>query len=113
MAIVQNHGDEVLSVAWSPDGTRLASASYDGTVQVHEMPSQKRLWMSSSPTTVYVLAWSPDGTRLATASYDTTVSVREATMGGVFSTYRGHTASVFALAWSSDGTLLASGGDDT
>lgn len=112
-AIVQGHGDEVLSVAWSPDGTLLASASYDGTVQVHEMPGQKRLWMSSNPAPVYALVWSPDGTRLAAASYDASISVCEATMGGVFSIYRGHTASVFALSWSPDGMSLASGGDDT
>lgn len=112
-AIVQGHSDEVLSVAWSPDGTRLASSSYDRTIQVHEWPSKKRLWMVNSPSTVYALAWSPDGTRLAVASYDAVVSIREATMGGVLSTYHGHTAGVFALAWSPDGSLLVSGGDDT
>jgi len=33
-----NHGSEVLTVAWSPDGTRIASGDDDGIVRVWQAP---------------------------------------------------------------------------
>jgi WD40 repeat protein len=32
--VYKGHSDEVKQVAWSPDGTRIASASFDQTVQI-------------------------------------------------------------------------------
>ena len=113
ITILASHGDDILCVAWSPDGTRIASASYDGTVQVHEVESQKQVWLASSTTPAYALAWSYDSAHLAVAHYDSTVLVREAMTGQVSQTYRGHSAGVFALSWSPDGRWIASGSDDT
>src|SRR5579864_7055203 len=103
----------VLNVAWSPDGTRLASGSRNGTVQVWDTKTGKRLFTYRGHSNeVLGVAWSPDGTRIASASRDTTVQVWDASTGKRLLTYRGHTNAVYSVAWSPYGTRIASGGDD-
>ena len=59
----RGHIDQVTSVAWSPDGQRLASASRHGTVKVWDVRTgQELLNLEERLTSV---AWSPDGQRLA------------------------------------------------
>jgi WD40 repeat protein len=65
------HAARVMSLSWSPDGHRLASASFDGTVTILEAPNlrQERVVKCSSP---YVLSvdWSPNGKRISTITND-------------------------------------------
>ena len=70
------HGGTVNSVAWSPDGTRIASAS-TRTAQVWEAVSGNELltYTGHRGFVVYCVAWSPDGTRIASASFDQTVQI--------------------------------------
>src|SRR3989440_6829086 len=85
------HKGPVLSVAWSPDGTRIASASVDQTVQVWEAPSGRLLQTCTGHRgPVLSVAWSPDGTRIASASDDQTVQVWEAQSGSLLQTFAGH-----------------------
>jgi WD40 repeat protein len=82
LATLKGHSDWVSSVAFSPDGQRLASGSYDRTVH---------LWDSQAGTCLATLkghsdyvknvAFSPDGQRLASASYDKTVCLWDSQAG--------------------------------
>src|SRR5262249_9185683 len=76
---LKGHTGQVWSVAFSPDGTRLASGSGDWTMKVWDAASGQELRALKGHTgAVSSVAFSPDGTRLASASWDQTVKVWDA-----------------------------------
>jgi eukaryotic-like serine/threonine-protein kinase len=107
------HRAAVMAVAWSPGGKRIASASFDDTVQVWDATTGRHvLTYHGHRAAVTAVAWSPDGRRIASASADHTVQVWDADDGSYIFSYRGHTDRVTAVAWSPDGKHIASGSWD-
>lgn len=111
--IYRAHPARVTSVAWSPDGKRIASASDDKLVDICNSISGETLQTYHGHTAeVYAVAWSPDGKYIASAGADKTVQVWDATTGNTLFTYNGHSGAVISVSWSADSTLIASGSDD-
>ena len=70
------HAKAINSVAWSPDGSRIASAGNDHTVQIWHATTGKLLSVYREHTDkVATLDWSPDGTRIASGGSDGKVLV--------------------------------------
>ena len=103
----------VLAVAFSPDGTKLASGSRDMTVRLSDTTGNMdsmTLQKHTGPTNA--LAFSPDGKMLASGSTDKTVQLWDATTGEPLATLTGHINGITALAFSPDGNTLVSGSAD-
>jgi eukaryotic-like serine/threonine-protein kinase len=100
--------DKVMSVAFSPDGQRLAYATVDRTVRVWDVGTGKEtLTLKGHTKFVNSVAFSPDGHRLASASGDGTVKVWDAATGQETLTLRCHTDGAYCVAFSPDGRRLA------
>ncbi len=113
----KGHSSAVMCLAFSSDGSRIASASYDGsrlstsydrTVKIWDAGTgQQTLTLEGHPEWVTSVAFSPDGTRIA-AGGQRTVTVWDARTGQNTLTLKGDTS----VAFSPDDKWLVSAGSD-
>jgi beta-lactamase regulating signal transducer with metallopeptidase domain len=100
-------------ICYSPDGSRMALAMEDRTVEIRQVRAgAPAIVLRGHVGPVNCLAWSPDGGTLATGSSDHTVRLWNAATGESRATLKGHSNWVYALTFSPDGQTLASGGYD-
>ena len=82
LTTMHGHTTWVESVAWSPDGTRLASASLDNTVRISDPSTgEETLVLRGNSVWFHDVSWHPDGARLAAASSDGQIWIWDATRG--------------------------------
>lgn len=105
--------DEAFSVAYSPDGSKIATTSADRALRVFEVSTGKRLLqIEDHADWVLDVAWSPDGKWLATASRDKTAKVFNAETGDSQVTFNSHGEPVFGVFFLSDSKQVATSGRD-
>jgi len=116
----RDHSAAIYAAAFSPDGTHIASGSYDSTLHLWEWGSGKRSACYRHPGWVHAVAWSPDGTRVAAALDDYMVQIWDVLTHRPHLVYQAHDGKTsffpFAytadLAFSPDGRCLLTGASD-
>jgi WD40 repeat protein/tRNA A-37 threonylcarbamoyl transferase component Bud32 len=105
-----SHGSLVTSIAYSPDGARLASGSFDRSVKLWKVDSDEQpVAFLGHTDRVRAVAFSPDGAVVASGGNDATVRLWDvAARGARGAPLTGHTDWIFGVAFTPDGTTLVS-----
>ena len=109
------HGHEapVTDVVYGPDGSRLATSCYDGSIKLWDASTGQQIrTLKAHFDVVTSVAFSPDGKLLASASNDRTVAVWSLAAGQKLHSLNAHKARVIDVSFSPDGNSLASVGND-
>jgi WD40 repeat protein/class 3 adenylate cyclase len=113
--VLRGHGAQVNSVAFSPDGTLLATGSYDGTVRVWDTSTGAVLHKLEVGGGAYAVGFSPDGRFLLTGAgrLEKVVAVWDAKTLMRVGTLKGHTEAVQDVGFGPRGQVVTSGWDGT
>jgi hypothetical protein len=106
---LKGHSNLVKCVAFSPDGSRIASGSKDKTIKVWDSETGKQMLTLKGHGEVESVVFSPDGKRIVSGSLDKTLKVWDAETGQEMLTLKGHLSFVRSVAFSPDGKRIASG----
>jgi WD40 repeat protein len=103
--------DYVSTLAWSPDGARVAVGHADGTLAIHDALDGRRIWCRDAHGMgVASLAWSPDGQILASGGLDNSAALWAPGEGAELRRLQAGRGWVQNLAWSEQGILGTTAG---
>lgn len=103
------HTFQINAITFSPDGSQLASASWDGNVRLWDPATGKVLQTSTDPSSSALsLSFSPDGDFLVIGFAAGEISIVEVASGKELMRYTGRTNNVLSVAFSPNGAQFAS-----
>jgi WD40 repeat protein len=105
------HADTIWTTRFSPDGTRMATASKDGTARVWDGNTGQLLALLRHADSVNCAQFSPDGPQVATASFDGTARIWDSQTGHAITNLQ-HDDRVHWVEFSPDGKKLATASKD-
>ncbi|KAI6113824.1 WD40 repeat-like protein [Pisolithus croceorrhizus] len=114
-ATLSGPADKILSISFSPDGSRIASGSANRLICQWDVHSRALVgsFVTGHLDLVRSVAFSPNGKWIASGSYDGTVCMWGAHSDEqIVPTLQGHTGKIFSVVISPDGTRVASGSAD-
>ncbi len=113
------HTNMVWQAAWSPDGSRLATCSTDGSIKVWAIPEKRLLrTLTGHEGVVIAVAWSPDGLSIVGVSRPLAgagggeIKLWSPDTGRAETTFRPPTGGLHAVAFTPDGLHVVTGGMD-
>jgi WD40 repeat protein/serine/threonine protein kinase len=107
------HDQEIVSIQFSPDGSRLATASRDNSARLWDPNTGAEIGEAMRHREgVSVVTFGPSGGRVATGSVDGTARLWNATTGKPISLPLRHNGPVHSVAFSPDENVLATGSLD-
>lgn len=107
------HDDIVWSAAFSPDGSRIVTASKDMTARIWDAATAKEITvLHGHDDSVSSAAFSPDGSHIVTASWDGTARIWNAATAREIAILRGHHDAVISAAFSPDGSHIVTASRD-
>lgn len=109
-ATLDGHAAPVASLAVSPDGALLASASWDHTVRLWPLNGGAPRILEGNSQNVNGIAFSPDGRDVVSAGYDTTIRIWQVSGDGS-AIVRNLPSPLNAVAVAPDGEIIAGGAD--
>ena len=110
---IECHSDSINSVAFSLDGSYIASASSDHTIQLWDTVTGAHLkTLRGHSAWVQSVAFSPNGTYMLSGSADETVKLWDTLTGTCLKTLKGHHNTVSSVVFSPNGEHAVSGSDD-
>lgn len=103
------HTYSVGPVSWSPDGSRILTASQDSSLIIWDVNTGSRvITLKRDKVRFGSIQWSPDGSKIVTGSNDKTTIIWDASKGiEILTLSGGHNNSISQVSWSPDGLKVA------
>ncbi|CAG8549567.1 13029_t:CDS:2, partial [Acaulospora colombiana] len=113
LSILRGHSDDVRSVSFSPDGSKIISASDDTTMRIWDVTTGTALsTFNDSSSLISSVAFTPDGSKIVSGSHNGALKIWDSKTGIVLSILTGHSDVVNSIEISPDGFYIVSASSD-